>query len=154
MAQLCIENSTLIIGREFDDNAELLRLIADPGNYCSVLYPGAEARNIGLESREEIESGFPSGRTPVIIVIDGTWKIAKKMLRRSRGLSCLPRLCFTPESPSEYRIRQQPHVHCLSTIEAIHRVLRILDPDTDPSPLLDVFRGMVAEQVRHNAIQY
>ena len=145
MAHLCIKNSQLIPGREFDHNLEVNRLIDDPGNYCVVLYPGPKSRDIGLASGSEIS---PAHLKLVIFVIDGTWGTAKTMLNKSERLLKLPRICFTPERESEYKFRQQPEKHCLSTIEAVHRMIELLDPSASPGNLLEVFRSMVEQQVR------
>ncbi|MEO5970441.1 MAG: tRNA-uridine aminocarboxypropyltransferase [Bdellovibrionia bacterium] len=148
MTHHCLENSKLILGTEFDDNQQVRELLANPDNYCVVLYPGKNSVNISLETTAETESRFPVGKNWVIFVIDGTWFCAKKMLRRSPMLSLLPQICFSPKTESEYKIRQQPHPQCLSTIEAVHYLIETLDPHVDPANLLEVFRGMVARQLK------
>jgi len=147
MAHHCLENSKLILGASFDDNVQVNSLIADSENHCVVLYPGNDSINITQESPSETEKRFPVGKNRVIFVIDGTWFCAKKMLRKSLQLSLLPQICFTPKAGSEYKIRQQPHPQCLSTIEAVHYLIEHLDPGVDPSNLMNVFRGMVARQL-------
>ncbi len=148
MAHHCLENSKLILGTDFDENPQVMELIADPANYCVVLYPGRDSLNISLESPAETEKRFPVGKNWVIFVIDGTWFCAKKMLRRSPRLCLLPQICFTPKTASEYRIRQQPNAQCLSTIEAVHHLIEVLDPGVNPANLLEVFRGMVERQLK------
>lgn len=143
----CIENSKLIAGAEFDQNQEVNQLLADPKNHCIVLYPGLNSINISQLSPAEIEESFPVGKTPVIFIIDGTWNCAKKMLIRSPKLNQLPQICFTPETGSNYRIRKQPDPQYLSTIEATHRLLTLLDPAVNPANLLEVFEKMVDRQI-------
>jgi DTW domain-containing protein len=138
----CLENSQLIAGLEFGENVQVNELIADPENYCVVLYPGPNSRNISEQG-----SGLPVDKKGVIFVIDGTWSCAKKMVHRSPNLSRLPQICFTPQKPSEYRIRQQPKAYCLSTLEAVHQVLEILNPEVGRDNLLEVFRSMIEKQV-------
>jgi DTW domain-containing protein YfiP len=148
MTHHCLENSKLILGTDFDDNPQIRELLVNPDNYCVVLYPGQNSINISLESTTETEGRFPAGKNWIIFVIDGTWFCAKKMLRRSPQLSLLPQICFTPKTGSEYKIRQQPHAQCLSTIEAVHHLIEVLDPQVNPANLLEVFRGMVARQLK------
>lgn len=144
-----IENSKLLVGTHFDDNAAVTRLIGNEDNHCVVLYPGAFAQNLSLLSSDEIRCAFPEQKTLVIFVIDGTWPCAKKMLRNSLNLSSLPQICFTPKTESGYRIRLQPNKHCLSTIEAVHHLIGILDPKVDSSNLLKVFHRMIERQIQY-----
>jgi DTW domain-containing protein YfiP len=88
----------------------------------------------------------------VVFVIDGTWACAKTMVSRSRNLMSLPQICFTPARTSEYQFRRQPHALCLSTIEAVHQILEILEPEVDPSPLIELFRNMVKKQVTYTKL--
>jgi DTW domain-containing protein YfiP len=148
MTHHCLENSRLILGTAFDKDPQVIELTSNPDNHCVVLYPGPNSVNISLESETQTENRFPVGKNRVIFVIDGTWFCAKKMLRQSPNLSSLPQICFTPKSGSEYKIRQQPHPQCLSTIEAVHHLIEVLDPKVNPANLLEVFRSMVARQLK------
>lgn len=131
-------------GEDFDQNERLLQLIADPGCHCVVLYPGPAASNISLAPKS---SWLPAGKQAVVFVIDGTWACAKSMLRKSKVLSSLPQICFTPGRRSEYQFRKQPAAHCLSTLEAVHEVLAILEPSPEANGLLFLFRAMVSHQI-------
>ncbi|MCK5883377.1 MAG: DTW domain-containing protein, partial [Bacteriovoracaceae bacterium] len=50
----------------------------------------------------------------------GTWPCAKKMMKLSRNINSLPRICFTPTVKSRFDVKFQPDEMCLSTIESIH----------------------------------
>jgi hypothetical protein len=83
-----------------------------------------------------------------LIVVDGTWWQAKKVVRENPELARLPRYSFVPPSPSDYRIRKEPHESYVSTIEALAHVLGVLEGD--PSrflALLTPFRAMVDAQI-------
>lgn len=98
-----------------------------------------------------------------VIVIDGTWATARKMMRLSVNINRLPRVCFTPPTPSNFRIRKQPKVECYSTIEAIHHTIELMggcgggiapmasDGDAWAARahdiLLDVFDQMINRQI-------
>jgi DTW domain-containing protein YfiP len=150
MAHLTIENSVLIPGNAFNKNEQVRELIVDPTKHCVVLFPGPHSRNISESPQEEVQSWFPSGKTLVVFVVDGTWACAKRMLVRSSCLLELPQISFTPKRKSEYQFRKQPQEHCLSTIEAVHHILEILDPTVNPEPLLELFRNMVKRQVSYS----
>ena len=149
MTHLCIENSRLIQGKEFNESIQVKGLIEDPTNHCVVLFPGPAAFNLSVHTQEEIKTSFPQGKRLVVFVIDGTWASAGRMLRNSRVLSELPRICFTPQKPSEYKIRKQPKKHCVSTIEAVHQLLGILEPSVQADHLLTMFRAMVKLQIHY-----
>jgi hypothetical protein len=82
-----------------------------------------------------------------LVVLDGTWWQARKLLNLNPMLAALPRVAFTPRQLSDYRIRRQPAEHCVSTIEALAETLSTLEPEAGPfERLLDPFRAMVARQ--------
>lgn len=103
-----------------------------------LLFPGPEATDVH-------ELAAPP-RT--LVVVDGTWNNARKLVARSPLVAALPRIGFTPSRPSNYRIRREPAAHCVSTIEAVAHVLDVLD-DTPGrfSPILGVFDRMVELQL-------
>jgi len=75
------------------------------------------------------------------------------MLRLSPGLQQLPRIMFTPAAPSRYIIKQQPQAGCLSTLEAVHELLTVLERnglDRYPQPdlLLGIFQRMQDFQIK------
>ena len=149
LAHLCLENSTLIEGIDFSDDARVRAFTADSGNRCVALYPGRDSINLSRlnhEGRRELVAG---AKRLVIFVIDGTWATAGRM-RRSRGLIDLPTVSFNPDRQSRFRVRKQPAPECLSTIEAIHHTLDLLSDDEGPRPhdnLLEVFDRMVEAQL-------
>src|SRR5262249_28532165 len=91
----------------------------------------------------------PLDRPPrTLVVVDGTWTTARKMVARSRLLRALPRVSLLPEAPSAYRIRREPAAHCLSTVEAVVAALTMLEGDGARfAPLLAAFERLVATQL-------
>ena len=103
----------------------------------ALLYPGAGSRP---------SSDFRALQT--LVVVDGTWPQARKLLRLNPGLAALPRVGFVSRIPSNYRIRKEPAEHCLSTLEAVTGVLSELEGDAAPfQPLVEAFTGMVDHQL-------
>lgn len=150
LTHLCLANSTIVVGTEFDSNSEVQALIGDPANLCVLLYPGRDALNL---SHQPWSAESLAGRRLVVFILDATWSLGRKMLRLSRTLQRLPRIVFTPSAPSRYLIKQQPHPNCLSTLEAVHELLGVLERsglDAYPLPdqLLDVFARMQDFQLR------
>ncbi len=148
MSHLILENSHWFMGHDYSEDEALNALLADPGRHCVILYPGARSVNLSHLSPEERFDLFPEGKLPTVIVIDGTWATARKMMRLSRNLHGLPRVGFTPTKPSDFRVRQQPSEECYSTIEAIHYTLELLgDGGREHDHLLYVFDRMVNRQL-------
>jgi DTW domain-containing protein len=44
-----------------------------------------------------------------------------------KNLHALPKICFTPTELSRFRIKRQPFEYCVSTIEAVHHLLEVMD---------------------------
>lgn len=84
----------------------------------------------------------------LLIVPDGTWRKAGKILHRNPVLQTLPRLALRQGEPSRYRIRKAPHTAAVSTIEAIVRTLSALEPERDFTPLLQPFDALIEQQIR------
>lgn len=118
LAKMCLANSELLVGVDFTDDRRVNALIADPAYVPFVLYPGPKAVNFaGLG-----EGFIPGGRTPLVFVLDGTWRTARSMLNRSSNLKALPRLSFSGSYCSRFSIKRQPRPQCVSTIEAIYHL--------------------------------
>lgn len=150
MAHLCLENSKIFTGMNFDHHRQVEELIHDPANYCMVLYPGPRAINVSLQGAAENRALAPAGKKLVIFLIDGTWSCAKKMIKCSPNIMSLPQICFTPYRGSEYQFRRQPLPNYVSTIEATYQLLEILEPSPQLGQLLELFRAMVARQVEQS----
>ena len=141
MASLCLPNSELHVGVHFEAQSALGRALTAPNQPAILLYPG--------EGAIDITRSPPKG--PVtLVVVDGTWSQAKKVVRENPLLSSLPRYAFQPPAPSEYRIRREPQENYVSTIEALMHVLGALEGGAERfSALLAPFRAMVDAQIAH-----
>jgi DTW domain-containing protein len=149
MGHLCLTNSRLFQGIDFNEHEDVNAILNDDQNYPVVLYPGRGAIELSGLSTSDRRNLFPNDRQIVVFVLDGTWSEAKTLKRINRNLDRLPLLYFKPPQPSVFLVRKQPHADCYSTIEAIHQMIQLIDgdPKNDSSNLLDVFRGMVTQQL-------
>lgn len=117
LTHLTLKNSEIIAGVDFSDNPRVIQLLSDQRYFPIVLYPGDSAVNI---SDGPMDTSTLGKRIPLLFVIDGTWPCAKKMMKLSRNINSLPRICFTPTVRSRFDVKFQPNEMCLSTIESIH----------------------------------
>lgn len=151
MSHLCLQDSHLIKGQNYSNSEELNSLLADPEYHSVILYPGQNSKNITSLTEKERSSQFLKNKKLRIVVIDGTWATAAKMVHQSENLQKLPRICFTPEKPSNFRVRKQPESYCYSTIEAIHHTIDLFSQSKSVQRphdhLIEVFNSMVEKQL-------
>ncbi|MFO0675241.1 MAG: tRNA-uridine aminocarboxypropyltransferase [Polyangiaceae bacterium] len=139
MTHLALPNSELHVGVAWSEDSKVARALHDPACPAILLYPG--------EGAKDVEREPPPGPC-TLVVLDGTWSQAKKLLRKNPWLASLPRYAFRPPAPSDYRIRKEPQDDYVSTIEAITHVLGCLEGDAEKvRPLLIPFRAMVDMQI-------
>jgi DTW domain-containing protein YfiP len=148
---LTLETSRLIAGAAFAGNPDVDAILDDPENYPVILFPGDTAVNLA-ENGAAFLSAVPNGpggkpRRLVVFVVDGTWSQARGMIRRSPRLLALPRVSFTVDIPSQYKVRKQPREFCLSTVEAVARLVKLLDPGAPAERLIETFARMVDAQL-------
>lgn len=143
-SHIALADSEIHIGVNFEDHEAVQALIRDPSYFPMLLYPGAGALNLteGALKLDDLQ-----GRRLLVFLLDATWACAKKMLKLSPSLQALPRIMFIPQSRSRWVIKHQPHELCLSTLEAVHELMSVLEKsglDEYPLPhqLLDVFAAM------------
>lgn len=138
MAHLALPNSELHQGVDFSDHPRV-RALAEQPEGTAVLFPGPGARDVRELEPDELKT---------LVVIDGTWTNARKVLQRNPLLQKLPRVAFQPSRPGNYRIRSEPAEHCVSTIEAVVEVLGVLERAPDRfTPMLKAFDRMVDTQI-------
>jgi DTW domain-containing protein len=139
MASLCLPQAELCVGVRWSGSPELARAMSDPSRPPVLLYPGKGARDL---------AEHPPEGPVTLIVVDGTWWQAKKLVRENPELGRIPQYFFTPPSPSQYRIRKEPDESYVSTIEALAYVLGVLEGDALRfQALLAPFRAMVDKQI-------
>ncbi|MBX7194075.1 MAG: DTW domain-containing protein [Sandaracinaceae bacterium] len=139
MAHLCLPRSELYSGVHWQGTRALERIFADPERPPAMLYPGEGAIDVMTA---------PPAHPITLVVIDGTWAQARKIVNQNPSLQSLPRYAFRPPRPSNYRIRREPDERFVSTIEALSYVLGALEGDPQRfRSLLQPFEAMVDAQV-------
>ena len=116
-------------------------LLGEPHAARWVLFPGANATLLDPASL----TALVEARAP-LVVLDGSWRQAGRMMRRGTGLNTLPHFALPPGPPSRWSVRRAPHVGQLCTLEAIVRLASLL-PDPEPARILeDAFLRLHAAQ--------
>lgn len=122
LCHLVLKNSRLHVGVDFTNDSKVRALIADPEYTSVLLFPAERAANL---SQDGYRSFIGRQGKLQIFVVDGTWSLARKILRLSQNLRALPAVSFTPRQPSNFQFKKQPRAECLSTIESIHLLLEL-----------------------------
>ena len=138
LAALGLVNAELRVGEVFDD---LPALLATPGYRPVLLFPGEQAQVL---SAYEIADDTPL----LLIVPDGTWRKARKLLYLNPLLDALPRVTLGQVPPSRYRLRKAPEPGALSTIEAVVEALNALEGAGRFDALCRPFDALIEGQIK------
>ncbi|MED7668660.1 DTW domain-containing protein [Pseudomonas moraviensis subsp. stanleyae] len=136
LAALGLSNAELIVGEVFDD---LPALLNRPGYRARLLFPAEDA--------QPLQAYGESDESLLLVVPDGTWRKARKMLHLNPLLAALPRVTLAEGGVSRYRLRKAPGPGALSTIEAIVQALETLEAPTRFAPLLKPFEALIEGQI-------
>lgn len=151
LASLSLIDSEIIIDVDFTNNKRLNALLADSQYFPIILYPG----NDSITAKSEILKTATIDKKLLVIVVDATWLIAKKMMKLSKNLHSLQKISFLPDAGyhSQFSFKRQPAADYLSTIESCYYLLNefkqvgIEDNAVSFEPLMDIFHKMVNFQI-------
>lgn len=136
LVALGLQNCDIRIGEVFADLAQWLAL---PGYRPCLLFPG--------ELSEALSAYSPDAQPRLLVVPDGTWRKARKLLHMNPLLARLPRVRLTDAPPSRYRLRKAPGPDALSTLEAITQALEVLESPASFQALLKPFDTLIDGQI-------
>jgi len=143
IAELGLQQYQRWVGEDFRRHADLNRLLEQKGSAMAILFPS----DLAVEVNEGWLSAHAS-RVKYLLVIDGTWRKARKIWQLSTNLHAVPAIMLTGARPSEYRIRKIPQQGYLSTIECVVEGLRVLERRPQSyQTLLDLFNQMIDFQI-------
>lgn len=151
LLQLSLARCRVEVGECFD-TAALAGWLAEPTPSgparCLLLFP---------ETAGAIRSAAVAGPTVTtaaplphpadirLVLLDGTWRQARRLLRANPLLQALPRWPLPPSPTSRYAIRQAHRPDQRSTLEAACLALGALEGQAERyAPLLSAFDGWVA----------
>ncbi|WP_415055088.1 tRNA-uridine aminocarboxypropyltransferase [Halopseudomonas sp.] len=142
-ARLLVEgvvNAHLLITEVITADSPWHDLLVDPQWQTELLFPGAD---IPL-----VTATADSGRPRRLVLLDGTWRKARKLLYLNPVLQGLPRVALPDGLCSRYRLRKAPQPGALSTLEAGLEALQRIEPETDFSSLLRPFEALIDGQIQ------
>lgn len=139
LAALGLSNAELRVAEVFEDMPALL---AQPGYRACLLFPGEQAQPLPQFATQL--DGLPA----LLVVPDGSWRKARKLLHCNPLLAALPRVTLAAGLQSRYRLRKAPMPGALSTIEAIVSALDILEAPAQFAALLKPFEALIEGQIK------
>ncbi|CDZ93100.1 tRNA-uridine aminocarboxypropyltransferase [Pseudomonas saudiphocaensis] len=132
LVALGLKTAELRVGELFDD-------LPEDGLENYLLFPGEGAVPL---------STLASGIAPIrLIVPDGTWRKARKLLHLNPVIADLPRVALPEGLTSRYRVRKAAQPGALSTLEAVVAALNTLEGAGKFDPLLRPFEAMIDAQI-------
>ncbi|WP_353152606.1 tRNA-uridine aminocarboxypropyltransferase [Pollutimonas bauzanensis] len=138
LAVLGLERAELLVGEHFPQLVDMLPAFTS----AFLLFPGEFA-----QPPQPLACDVANGSV-LLIVPDGTWRKARKILYANPVLNTLPRLSLEAGAPSRYRLRKTSVPAAVSTIEAIARTLAALEPEQDFNPILRPFDALIEQQIQ------
>jgi len=134
LAALGLANAALRVGEDFSD----LDLSAWD---AWLLFPGESAVALAELAIQPVD------KPRLLVVPDGTWRKARKLLHLNPNLAALPRVVLPEGLTSRYRLRKAPAEGALSTIEAVVHALDALDAPQSHADLLRPFDALIEGQI-------
>ncbi|REL27560.1 DTW domain-containing protein [Thalassotalea euphylliae] len=126
-----VPNTQAFIWSRTEPNPALLKLLADPQYFPVVIFPAqyaAEPRTVLINQMPDLtQSEFTQGKTPLFILLDGSWREAKRMFRKSPYLDKFPVLSITGASDEQMGnyIREAEVENQFSTAQVAAQVLAL-----------------------------
>jgi len=138
-------------------DARLLALLEDERFAPFVIFPDDHPdyadRVVGMEA---VTAANADNRTPVFIILDGTWRQARRIFRKSPYLDRLPVLPLASERLTRYRLRKPASAAHLCTAEVAIELLRQAGDERAAAVLddtFDAFNDSYAASRRHDKLE-
>ena len=145
LLQCSLAHCTVQVGDHFD--AAALKAWLGPPGSSLLLYPDAPGAPGGPDAADAAAGPPGAPRTPArLVVLDGTWRQARGLLRAHPLLQALPRWGLPVVAPPRYWIRRAHLPAQRSTLEATCTALGVLEArPAHYAPLLEAFSGWVSQ---------
>ena len=137
-----LKNAQVMRGITFD-RVRFEQILA--GKQAYLLYPSEDAIDA---------AHAPLSQDSTVVVIDGTWIEARKIIYRNPYLKQLPAFSFRTPLRSNFIIRKQPREGCLSTIESVAHLLQLNAKALRRNDLVMRYEGLLAVFSKMVATQF
>lgn len=137
-----VPNTSAFLWSRTEPSKQMVDMINDPKYQPMLIFPEQYAQegqpviehinqlNCSTENPHIIPQanhGSSAPKIPLLILLDGSWRQAIKMFKKSPYLHKLPLLSFTPETLATYELRKGSHDFQLSTAEVAVLAFHAID---------------------------
>ncbi len=143
LLQLCLSPLQVLVAETFSDSEVVQALVRNKQN-CRVLFPSENSQAwelgecVAEPNLEAIET---------LIVLDGTWRKAKKMWHLNPWLHDFPCISLINVPDSQYQIRSSSVAGGVSTLEAIALACNYVSGGNEFNELIKPFNAMINMQI-------
>lgn len=116
IADLIPDTHAFLWQRTYTDPA-ILALLQNPEYQPIVIFPGEYAQPAQQVINKIDDSLLPDNKKPLFVLLDGSWRQAVKMFKKSVYLHQFPVLSFSPETAAKYALRKGKRDFQLGTAE-------------------------------------
>ena len=134
-----LSNCQVLVGEDFSQHVELNSILE---NYQALLlYPSSQAQVLLSAQQElniiDVNNDKKRQQPTLLIILDGTWKKAYRMLMLSSNLQALKQVCLpdTLANSGQYLIRKVAKKKALSSLEACCFALALLENELSENEL-------------------
>ena len=141
-----LSNCQTIVGEDFSDNDILNEILATFNPL--LLYPSDQAEIVPILTAQQLseneepshkflkECAFKENKKTCLLILDGTWKKAYRMLMLSKNLQSIIHVCLPEKlaNSGQYLIRKVAKANALSSLEATCYALALLDSNANKQP--------------------
>lgn len=121
-----------------DINEELINLLSfNEYNIYLVMAADRESEKIRLVDYKE------NDKKTVFLILDGTWKEVRKILRKSEYLDKLPILSLDVDFTSLYNLRRNSDINHICTVEVGIELLKLVGEDYNANILSNYFAKFI-----------
>ncbi len=108
-----------------EPNEDMLAILADEKYQPVIIFPEEYVENANrlVTSFKQSTSLFNAKKKPLLIFLDGSWREARKMFRKSPYLENLPVFSVNPRVVSQYIMRKSENENHLATAEVASLVI-------------------------------
>lgn len=126
----CLPNTRVFLWSRTQVDPELLAALASPCYAPMVIFPDDQpdyAQRVSTYT--QVQQARPQA-TPVFILLEGTWRQARRIFRKSPYLAHLPILPLRGDFTSQYQLRKASQKYQLCTVEVAIELLKMAQEPT------------------------
>ncbi|AWB67252.1 DTW domain-containing protein [Saccharobesus litoralis] len=118
ISDLFYDNTVCFEWSRTEPDPQLLQLLQDPTRHVMILYPEEQNNDRTVFTDLTLVRQQYSDKRLTIVVLDGTWKQARRMMTLSHWLKCVPVLSLQLNQLGQYGLRKPLIEGQLATAEA------------------------------------